>query len=412
MPHLAINGGPVTRTQPYPSWPVYTENDARAVSEVVMEGKWGNSGGGRVAKFQENFAAYQDADHGICVTNGTTALILALQVVGIEPGDEVIVPAYTFIATANAVLMVNAVPVFVDMEPETFNIDPDQVEAAVTPKTRAIIPVHFAGLPADLDRLSAIARKHRLAIVEDAAQAHGARWDEKGVGAQGAIGTFSFQGSKNLNAGEGGIILTNADNLAGIARSLTNCGRAEDGLGYNHYHLAGNNRMSELQGALLLSQMERLEEQTRLRSENAEYLSEQLGMIDGINPSKSPAKATRHARHLYIFRYNSDAFGGTPKQRFIAALRAEGIPTSPGYGSPLYQQPIFVEKNFGAYAHTASMAQEYGSMHLPETERACSAEAVWFSQNVLLGSKEDMDDIIRAISKIRERKNELEGASR
>ena len=408
MPHLAINGGPSVRTAPFPSWPICTENDAKAVSEVILSGKWGSTGGDRVKVFQDRFAEYQDAKHGICVTSGTTGLILALQSIGIKPGDEVIIPAYTFIATANAVAMVNAVPVFVDIDEATYNMNPDLVEAAITPRTRAIMPVHFAGLPIDIDRLSAIARRHGLAIVEDAAQAHGAQWKGRGVGALGDIGAFSFQASKNLNAGEGGILLTNDDEVAKTARSLANCGRSEDGLWYGHYALAGNNRMTEMQGALLLSQMDRLEEQTARRNENGDYLSQQFQDIDGIEPTIRSTDVTRHARHLYILRYKSEAFGGVPKTRFIDTLKAEGIPASPGYSLPLYRQPLFIDKNFGSYAQPAThQGQDYGDIHLPETERACAEEAVWFTQNVLLGTKDDMDDIVRAIAKIRERRNEL-----
>jgi dTDP-4-amino-4,6-dideoxygalactose transaminase len=407
MPHLAIHGASPVRTRPFPDWPVYTEEDAKAVSDTIISGKWGSSKGNRVHDFEEQFSAFQQARHGIAVTNGTTALSLALQSVGLTPGDEVIIPAYTFIATSNTVMMSNAVPIFVDIDPETYNINPDLVEQAITPRTRAIMPVHFAGLPADMDRLLDIAQRHNLALVEDAAQAHGAQWKGKGVGSIGDISGFSFQASKNLNAGEGGIILTDNDELAGIAGSLTDCGRSENGLWYGHYRLAGNHRMTEMQGALLLSQMTRLEEQTNRRHENGDYLTDQLRQINGIVPAIRPDNANRHARHLYIFRYKADAFGGAPKSRFIDAMNAEGIPTSAGYSLPLYKQPVFREKNFGVYHQDALREIDFDAIHLPETAKACEDEAVWFTQNVLLGEKEDMDDIVRAIAKIRERRQEL-----
>lgn len=407
MAHLAVNGGPAVRTKPFPAWPVFTEEDARAVSDVVLGGKWGSAVEGCVQTFERQFAAYQDAQHGICVTNGTTALVLALQAIDIHAGDEVIVPAYTFIATANAVLMCNAVPVFVDIDPDTYNLDPALIDQSITSRTRAIMPVHFAGLPADLDSIKTLAAQHNLSVIEDAAQAHGARWKDRGIGAQGNIGTFSFQSSKNLNAGEGGIVLTNDDELAATMRSLVNCGRAQDGLGYSHYRLAGNHRLSELQGALLQSQFGRLEAQTKLRSENAEYLTMHLSRIDGINPTIGPAAATRHARHLYVFRYQSDSFGGSSKSHFVEALKAEGIPASPGYNVPLYRQPVFADHRFGAYGSAEASAIDYGALNLVETERACRDEAIWLGQSVLLGTKEDMDDIILAIAKIRERRGEL-----
>ncbi|MBM3264748.1 MAG: DegT/DnrJ/EryC1/StrS family aminotransferase [candidate division Zixibacteria bacterium] len=407
MPHLALHGGPAVRTTPFPSWPIYTETDAKAVGEAVLSGKWGCMSGERVSAFANRFADMQHASHGVCVTNGTTALVLALQAVGVGPGDEVIVPAYTFIATANAVLMCNGIPVYVDIDPETYNLDPALVEQAITPRTKALMPVHFAGLPADMEKLLAIARKHGLALVEDCAQAHGAQWNRRGVGPIGDIGGFSFQSSKNLNAGEGGIILTNDDKLGKLADSLANCGRSDDGVWYGHYRLAGNHRMTELQGALLMTQMERFEEQTNRRHENGEYLTEHLRKIDGIRPCITPAYVSRHARHLYVFRYRSEAFGGASKTRFVEALRAEGIPASPGYSIPLYKQPVFMLKNFGSFASELHRDYDFGALYLPETERACNDEAVWFTQSVLLGEKSDMDDIVRAVAKIRERRQEL-----
>ena len=407
MPRLAINGAAPVRTEPFPSWPMNLDASARAAGETVRSARWGSIQGEKVRSLEQRFASFQHAAHGIAVSNGTTALCLALQAIGIEPGDEVIVPAYTFIASASSVVMSNAVPVFVDIDPLTYNLDPDRVEEAVTPRTRAVVAVHFAGLPADMDRINAIAGRHGIAVIEDAAQAHGARWGGRGVGAIGSIGAFSFQSSKNLTAGEGGIMLTNDDELAAAAHSLADCGHAEQGPRYNHFRVAGNNRMTEVQGALLLVQMDHLEAQADLRHANGEYLTERLGAIPGIVPVATPAKADRHARHIYMFRYNEASFGGVPKTRFIEALRAEGIPASPGYSIPLYKQPVFTERNYGIYQSPALSAVDYGTMNLPVTERACRSEAIWFTQNVLLGDRDDMDDIVRAVAKIGEHRDEL-----
>ncbi len=407
MPRLAINGAAPVRTVSFPSWPMNLEVSARAASETIRSGLWGSNQGKKVRNFEKRFAAFQQTAHGIAVSNGTTALCLALQAVAIEPGDEVIVPAYTFIASASAIVMSNAVPVFVDIDPDTYNLDPRLVEQAVTARTKAVVAVHFAGLPADMDRLGEIAGRHGLAVIEDAAQAHGARWGGQGVGGIGAMGAFSFQSSKNLNAGEGGIMLTNDDDLAEAARSLADCGHAASGPRYNHYRVAGNHRMTEVQGALLLIQMEHLESQVRKRHENGEYLTERLGKIDGILPVSRPAKADRHARHIYLFKYSDEAFRGVPKTRFIEALRAEGIPASPGYSIPLYKQPVFRDRNYGNYQSKALSAIEFGEMYLPVTERACSSESVWFTQNVLLGDRGDMDDIVRAVAKIGDNRDEL-----
>ena len=407
MPRLAINGAAPVRTEPFPSWPMNLDASARAAGETVRSGRWGSIQGERVRSLEQRFASFQHAAHGIAVCNGTTALCLALQAVGIEPGDEVIVPAYTFIASASSIVMSNAVPVFVDIDPLTYNLDPDRVEEAITPRTRAVVAVYFAGLPADMDRLGEIAGRHGLSVIEDAAQAHGARWGDRGVGAIGSIGAFSFQSSKNLNAGEGGIMLTNDDELAAAARSLADCGHVAPGPRYNHFRIAGNNRMTEVQGTLLMVQMDHLEAQADLRHANGEYLTERLGAIPGIVPVARPAKADRHARHIYMFRYNEASFGGVPKTRFIEALRAEGIPASPGYSIPLYKQPVFTERNYGIYRSQALSAVDYGAMNLPVTERACRSEAVWLSQNVLLGDRDDMDDIVRAVARIVEHRDEL-----
>ncbi len=410
MPQLAINGAPPVRTAPFPVWPTNLEESARAASETVRSGHWGSIRGEQVRRFETRFAAFQQAAHGIAVSNGTTALCLALQAVGIEPGDEVIVPAYTFIASASSIVMSNAVPVFVDIDPDTYNLDPDRVEQAITPRTRGVVAVHFAGLPADMGRLGDLAARHDLAVIEDAAQAHGARWCGRGVGGIGAMGAFSFQSSKNLNAGEGGIILTDDDDLAATARSLADCGHVAPGPRYEHHRMAGNNRMTEVQGALLLAQMKHLEGQASKRHENGEYLTERLDTIAGITPVSRPENADRHARHLYLFKYSEEAFGGIPKGRFIEALCAEGIPASPGYSIPVYKQPVFRERNYGIYRNPALSAIAFDALHLPVTERACRSEAVWFTQQVLLGGQEDMDDIVQAVAKIGEHREELREA--
>jgi len=407
MPQLAINGGSPARAKPFPSWPINLEESSRAVSETILSGKWGSINGDKVRSFEKHFAIFQEANHGIAVNNGTEALCISLQSVGLKPGDEVIVPAYTFIASASAILMSNAIPVFVDIDPETYNLDPGLVEQAITPRTRAVVAVHFAGLPADMDRLSEIASRRNLAVIEDAAQAHGARWGGHRVGSIGTIGAFSFQASKNLNAGEGGIILTNDDRIASIARSLTDCGHVAPKPRYNHYCVAGNHRMTEMQGALLLAQMRHLEAQTQQRHDNGVYLTKRLGEFEGILPVSTSPKADLHARHLYLFKYNHKAFQNIPKTRFVEALRAEGIPASPGYSLPLYKQPVFRNQNFGIYQSKILSAINYGSMNLPVTEKACNSEAVWLTQNVLLGNQRDMDDIIHAVAKICHHREEL-----
>jgi dTDP-4-amino-4,6-dideoxygalactose transaminase len=403
---LAINGGKPERTKPFPKWPQFGTPEKKELIEVLESGKWGKFAGNKVKAFEEKFAAYQDAKYGIAVTNGTIGLRLALQAADIQAGDEVLVPPYTFLATATTVLEVNAVPIFVDIDPDTYNIDPNLIEAAITKKTKAIIPVHFGGLAADMDKINRIAKKHKLIVIEDACHAHGAEYQGTKLGAIGDMGVFSFQSSKNITAGEGGIVLTNNRKYAELVRSFHNCGREEGRVWYGHVRLGGNHRMSEWQGAILLAQMTRVEAQTKRRNTNGLYLNVQLSQIPGIVPLKRGVGETRHSYHLYIFRYKKVQFNNIPKPRFVEALQKEGIPCSIGYPIPLYQQPLFAERNFGSYA-TAAKKINYGELFCPQCELACSEEAVWFSQSMMLGTKKDIDDIVRAIRKIQENKDQL-----
>ncbi len=396
---LAIEGGTPVRTRPWPSWPVFDEREEQAILEVVRSGQWWSVGGTKVRQFEEEFARFQDAQFAVCVTNGTAALEVALRAARIGCGDEVIVPPYTFIATATAVLSVGATPVFVDVEDESLNIDPRKIEEAITPRTRAIIPVHIAGCPADMDGVLEVARKYNLLVIEDAAQAHAAEWRGKKVGAIGDMGCFSFQASKNLNAGEGGAVLTNDPHWADMVWSVHNVGRIRGGRWYEHHVLGSNFRMTEFQAAILLCQLQRLPEQTERRTRNAQKLSEMLAQIPGIRPPRPDPRVTRHAYHLYIFRYHKEAFGGRPRDEFVKALSAEGVPCTPGY-VPLYKERVFTNRPHSKDLCQLSALKDYSRVHCPVCERACYEEAVWLYQNMLLGDEEDMADIATAISKV------------
>lgn len=408
MGKLAVNGGEKVRTKPFPAWPVFDDREANALEEVCRSGHWGCLSGSKVSEFETKFAAFQEAKFGTCVVNGTAALEVALQAVGVNAGDEVIVPPYTFIASASSVLTVGAIPVFVDIEPETYNLDPSKIEGAITDKTKAILAVHLGGRPADMDSIMAVARKHRLKVVEDAAQAHGAAWNDRRVGAIGDAGTFSFQSSKNLTAGEGGIVVTNDPEVHARAWSLHNCGRIPEGEWYEHRTLGWNMRMTEFQGAILLTQMERLEEQMKTREENARYLDKLFSEIEGVTPQKHDPRVTTNAYHLYIVRYSADGLGGLPRAKFLEALTAEGIPCSSGY-VPLYREHLFhVEPDgcpLGCRFYGRKM--DYSKVSCPVAEHACANEALWIFQSVLLGTKDDMNDIAGAVSKVRENVDEL-----
>lgn len=397
---LAIDGGAPVRTRPWPQWPVFDETEEQAILEVLRSGQWWSVGGSRVHEFEEAFARYQDARYATCVTNGTAALEVALRALEIGCGDEVIVPPYTFIATASSVLAVSASPVFADIDLANFNLDPARIEEAITPRTRAIIPVHIAGCPADMDGVLAVAKKHGLAVIEDAAQAHGAEWKERKVGAIGDLGTFSFQASKNLNAGEGGAIVTDNPDLADRVWSIHNVGRTRGGKWYEHPVLGSNYRMTEWQGAILMAQFARLPAQMERRTENAAYLTGLLRGIPGIHVLPVDPRVTRHAYHLYMFRYDPAGFGGRSRDEFLKALEAEGVVASSGY-VPLYKEAVFARKTAGEGAWCRnSRPIDYGAVHCPNCEEA-SAHGVWLFQQQLLGDRTDMDDIAEAIEKIR-----------
>lgn len=407
MDKLAVNGGSPIRTKPFPSWPVWDQEEIDRLSEVVKTGQWGRLKGSKTEEFEKAFAAYHQAKHGVCVNSGTTALRIALAAADVERDSEVIVPAYTFIATASAVVEAGCTPVFVDIEAGTYNMDVGRASEAVTPKTAALLPVHLAGRPVDMDAVMTLAEKHGLKVIEDACQAWGARWKGTPVGAIGEAGCFSFQSSKNITAGEGGIILTNDDQVAKMARSHHNCGRSEDGQWYEHFFFGGNTRITEFQAAVLLAQFGRFEKLQGRRQENYAYLDENLGGIDGIEPLRTDDRVTVHACHLYIFRYKKKSFAGKSKGMFIKALREEGIPASPGYAMPLYRQPVFLNKAFGPRGKSVDWAVDYAAVRCPEAEKACYDEAVWLTQNVLLGTLEDMADIIAAVKKIQDQAGEL-----
>ena len=407
MAQLALLGGEPVRRGPFPTWPVWGQDEMAALVDVVRSGKWGMLKGTQVTSFETRFADMHKARFGICVNSGTTALRIALQAAGIGPGDHVVVPAYTFVATATAVLEASAVPIFADIDLNSFNIDAADVERRATPQTRALMPVHFGGRPADWDALAALAKSHGWVVIEDAAQAWGAAWKGSPVGALGAAGGFSFQSSKNITAGEGGIILTNDETVAKFARSCANCGRTADGAWYEHHYLGGNLRMTEFQAAVLHVQLGRYSSMQQKREANARLLDAGLSDLPGITPLADDERVTRHAEHLYIFRYDPEAFAGAPKGRFIDALRAEGILCSPGYTLPLYRQPLFQKRAFGPRGKVVDVGVDYREVSLPNTEAACGEQAVWLAQSVLLGEKKDMGDILRAVEKIWENRKTL-----
>jgi dTDP-4-amino-4,6-dideoxygalactose transaminase len=407
MTPLALLGGPPVRRTPFPAWPVFDEAEEDAVLRTLRSGKWGRLDGGEVARFETRFAAAHGCRHGIAVVNGTVSLRLALLAAGIGAEDEVIVPPYTFLSTASAVVEANAVPVFADIQPDTFNIDPVAVRAALTPRTRAIIPVHFAGQAADMAAIMAIANERGLVVIEDAAHAHGASYRDRPAGSLAHMASFSFQSSKNMTSGEGGIITTNDDRLAAACESAHNCGRVPGGVWYEHHVISGNYRLGELHGALLNCQLDRLDAQTRVRDARGLRLAARLAGLPGLHPQTRTPECTRHAYHLFMLRLDEAAFGA-PRAKVLEALLAEGIPCSGGYGWSLPHQPLFTQKAFGPYLPTAAGRVDYAATACPVSDRLCR-EAIWLEHRLLLGSPDDVDDIAAAFEKIHAHREALKG---
>jgi perosamine synthetase len=406
----ALLGGTPVRSAAFPSWPVRDETETRALDAVVSSGRWNR--GPQVERFEAEYARLTGAVHCLATANGTAALITTLTALGVGPGDEVIVPPYTFVATVNAVLLRHALPVFVDTDVETFQIDAHKVAAAMTPRTKVVMPVHLGGAAADLDTILAAAGTRGVAVLEDACQAHLAEWKGRKVGTLGRAGCFSFQASKNLNAGEGGAILTSDAALHDACYRFHNNSRGRAAAGSTDFSYRGvgaNMRLTEFQAAMLLAQMSRLEQQAATRDVNGAYLTSLLRQIPGIAPARMHEGCTRNAYHLYMFRYDADLFGGLTRDQFLRALRAEGIPASGGY-SPLPDEPTIVET-----LRSAGYERIYGKAELarlaernrcPDNTRLCR-QAVWLTQTMLLGPRGDMDQVADAVSRIQRHAGEL-----
>ncbi|NQS88840.1 DegT/DnrJ/EryC1/StrS family aminotransferase [Patescibacteria group bacterium] len=410
MSKLAIRGGrPIIEGDlKLPDWPIYNEEDKEALIEVLESKRWCRLHGSKTDEFEKRFAEYQDAKYAIAVANGTVSLEIALKTLGVEIGDEVLVPAVSFIATASAVSELGAIPVFVDIDIETGCINPDAVEERISPRTKGIIVVHFGGYPADFDKILSRAKKHNLFVIEDAAHAHGSEWKGRKVGAIGDIGSFSFQESKALTSGEGGIILTNNEEYHEKARLIHNIGRILDKLDYIHYILSSNHRLSEFQSALLISQIKRLPEQTEIKHNNGVWLDEELSKIDGILPQRKDNRITKRGYCFYLFRYQREEFSNVPRDKFLEALNAEGIPGTKLYGMPLYKQPAFT-KNALKKVLPAKVGEipDYEHMNLANSEQFCFNESISFPHQILFLKRKDLQYIIDAILKIRDSIGEL-----
>ena len=417
MSELAILGGPKTRTEPYPVWPVWDQRDIEAVTEVIKSGRWGGYPypGPKTAELAQKFAEMQGGGYAVPMANGTVTMEVALRAAGIGWGDEVIVPAYTFQATASAPMGAGAIPVIVDIDPDNYCIDPKEVEKAITSKTKAIIPVHLGCNMADMDALMALAQKHELIVIEDCAHAHGAKWDGRGAGTIGHFGSFSLQSSKTLTTGEGGILLCHTQELAAKAASIIDCGRphalgggAEDSS--QEYQVGGNFRLSEIAAALALVGIERFPAQAKAREAMADYMDESLSEIPGIRLLRRDPRHTTRSFYRYIFAINPEEFG-VEHDLLAGALDAEGVDCWTGYEAMNNYSLFQPQKSRLAVPNAFPGYFDFKNMKLPAAERACEHEAVWLDENVFRAGPKGVDDVVTAIKKIRVHAKELNEAA-
>lgn len=404
MSKLAIRGGAPVRTAPWPEWPQHDEREFANITRVLESGNWGGFPSPNVmaGEFAERFAAYHGAKHGICTTGGTTALEVALRAAGLERGDEVLMPALTFYATAFAALVQGFKPVFVDIDPDSWCIDADQIERHITPDTRAILPVHLGSRMADMDRITAIAKARRLKVIEDCAHMHGGFWREKGAGTLGDFGCFSFQSSKLMTCGEGGIIITNDDDYAERCNAYVNSGRGTtaDRQASEGTMLGWNYRITEFQAAVLLAQLDRLPEQVAHRNENIAHFERRIAEIEGVSTLPHDARMTARSGYGVVLRYDERAWRNIPRDRFALALFREGIKLYASFYTPVYKTNLFAWKD-------APIEVDYSQVSCPVAEKASYKEMIWLPHEVFLGTPADVDDLCDAILKLRANIDEL-----
>ena len=415
MSTLAILGGEPVRKESYPEWPVHDERDIEAVTRVVKSGRWGGYPypGPETAALLQEFLAMQGGDYAIACVNGTVTMEVALRAAGLGWGDEVIVPAYTFQATAAAPMAAGCIPVIVDVDPNTFCMDPKAAEAAITDKTKAIIPVHLGAHMADMDAIMALADKHNLIVIEDCAHAHGAKWNGQGAGTIGHFGSFSLQSSKTLTSGEGGLLICKTAELAQKAAGIINCGRShtlgggpESG---ENFLMGANYRMSELQSALARVGLERFPEQARQREEMAAYMDEALSEIPGVRVLPRDPRHTTRSFYRFIFAIDPEQFGFN-HELVCAALDQEGIGCWTGYESMNHYELFQPQLSKLPVPMAFPERFNFGQMALPVAEQACQQEAVWFDEAIFRAGKQGVDDAVAALRKIYDNREALAAA--
>jgi len=403
---LASSGGEKVRPNPFPAWPYHDETEREAVNRVLDSGNWWANAGVEVKQFEKEWSAYTGSKGSFAVTNGTHTLEVIFLALGIGEGDEVIVADWSFLATISSILTLNAIPKIVDVDPLTGTIDVAQAEAAIGPKTRAIVCVHVAGSMSDMDSLTALCKKHDIALIEDSAHAHGSTWRGKHAGTIGDAGSFSFQASKLMTSGEGGVITTRREDLIPMFKSFINCGRGEGIWYYRHLRLGGNFRLSEWQGAILRAQLNRFPEQQENRGKNANWLNTEIAKIPGFKPQGRYDGCTSQGNYCYVVEVDSTQISGANRDQIRHALLAEGIPLTTSY-PPLHRLEMFKDPSGLAPRLRGEVTKiRYNEQNFPVTDHL-AANTLWFNTSVLMGSRDDANSVLQAIAKISELASEV-----
>ncbi len=408
MTALAIHGGPPVRTRPWPAWPEHGEPERDAVLRVLDSGNWGGHPSPNTEgwAFSREFAAFIGTEHAVPCANGTFSLMLALQAARVPPGSEVITSVYTFVGTAGGIIAAGCVPVFVDIDPDSYCLDPSRIEAGLSPRTAAILPVHLACSLADMDAIGTLAERRSLLVVEDCAHAHGARWRDRRAGSLGHLGSFSLQSTKLLSSGEGGAVTTSDATIASRLWSLVNCGRKESGSdGFPEQMLGHNLRMTEFQAALARAQLERLPGQNARRTRQVERFEREIARVPGLRPLQRDARVTERTSYQLVLRYDPSEFSAVPRDHVILALRAEGVPCSGRFYTPLVDDALF---SSDPYTNPLSRAGiSYAGQRFPVAQRAAADESIWLSHELFLGNDADVDDLLEAFARIHRHAPEL-----
>lgn len=402
---LALRGGEPVRTRPWPDWPASGRQEERRLLRVLRSGRWARDQGWEVELFERRFAGMHGCRHGIALVSGMAALRLALRAAGLEAGSQIILPAYSPVALGAAVVELNLVPVFADVEPASATMSLQQVEAVAGERTRAVVALHLGGVPAEMGPLRERAAESGWLLIECAEHAAGAQYQGRPCGSWGDLAVFMFSGRTSLSAGDGGLVLTNHDTLAARARALQNCTRSPAEAPDPPELLAGCEAMTEFQAAVLNGQLDRFESQAKRRDQRSRYLAERLVQLPGLHPQQRTTGCTRQGDGGFAIRVDPDEFG-VSREALVLALNAEGIPCSKGRALFLPQLPALRRRDLGPFLPGSLREGSFTRGTFPQAQK-WSRQALWLEPRLLLADQRDLDDIVRALEKIHRQRQQL-----